>query len=382
MKTILFYSILAYFAILLFSQIYLLKPLGPPQAGTVIASSQTTLSPTETYLYTISIIALGFAGGYVAIRVLKSPNKEKLRQTISKGLGFYFLLLIMSTSSIMVRVMDIAVAHLFTFPFAFIEETLLLFAFEFLFFIPAVVKYPGQKLEHFNKIGIFIGVMSGFAIGTSLMPIYSFVLLGGLAIYDIVAVFATKHMQKMVMLFIPPRGTGDRQKADAAPKPFFLFPAFIFEGDIQYIANRLSGTSCKTCGVGSFQTQTSGENTVMTCNYCGRRLEGRNGSDPHTYSIKAEGDRQKAESNSEYLEKKQEASRTQLLGLGDIIIPGIVIAAVGIRASFTAGLLAAIGAAVGVIANMLVLKKAKRGLPALPLIFISELLFYLIAMVI
>ncbi|MEM0142521.1 MAG: presenilin family intramembrane aspartyl protease, partial [Candidatus Parvarchaeum sp.] len=58
-----------------------------------------------------------------------------------------------------------------------------------------------------------------------------------------------------------------------------------------------------------------------------------------------------------------------IFGVGDAVLPGIVISSLVLSGSLFIAILATIGAIVGVVANLWVLRLKKRVLPALPLIF-------------
>lgn len=222
----------------------------------------------------------------------------------------------------------------------------------------------------FNLTGILISIVAATELGM-LLPIWGALLfLGILSVYDLIAVFVTKHMQALVGFILNEEKVKTK---DGKTKEGFMLPAFIYTGDLPEI-NKMKCLNCELRGY-----KKVGKEEV--CIYCGRKVKLKKGSKNQYDVVFAGIGKDKMMKDSEtYRLAYEKASKTSLLGCGDLVIPGLVVAAGAFNGSLWLGVGLAVAGFAGMIGNFLIIKRYKVVLPALPLIFTAQLAFYLIVL--
>jgi uncharacterized Zn finger protein (UPF0148 family) len=155
----------------------------------------------------------------------------------------------------------------------------------------------------------------------------------------------------------------------------FMLPAFLYTGDISNITKK----RCKNCSMQEFKK----EGEEMICLYCGRRVKVID-EDKGEYKVISEGKNQQEllKDSPKYRKAYEKVKETSLLGVGDLVLPGFVIAAAAFSVSIWAGLLMAVLGLIGMLGNFVISKKLKIPLPALPLVCVAQLIGFYILMLI
>lgn len=385
MRKVLIYAFIAYLAIFVAGVIQSLP--SRTTAGTFVATQTAPLPSWVIYSYIIFLILGGFAMGFFIRYHQKKGTFQKIKADSAKVFIISFILIFIFAIS-QFEGLFVKLLYFLFYP----TVVIWLIALAFLMVLMAIaikilVNYPGRNLKYFNIVGIFLGVLIAFNLGTFIPPFYAFVFLGALSIYDFIAVFITKHMQRIVQFVAPTIAVSTNPLQKAQPQKTlkttpFIYPAFLFEGDMVYISNKISGSLlvCPNCkGLGERKME-EGEEITYDCKYCHRRVVGKKGEPTTSYKVIEKGDEiETVKLNADYQKEMADAPKTSLLGLGDIIIGGFPIVAVTIYQSATIGFAIALGAILGMTLNFLIVRIVKKGLPALPLLFFTELLIYLFA---
>lgn len=192
----------------------------------------------------------------------------------------------------------------------------LLFAYLPATFLFSVLLMRRPTQFRMNAVAFSFAIMLPPFIGTLFIPIYAVILLGIFSVYDFLAVFVTKHMQYMAKKLLSVN----------MPEAFII-------GDLELARARI-----RAIGTDNDPKQKDAQKT---------QIQARNAI--------------------------PDSERPVIIGVGDAVLPGIVISSFMLGGMPTYAILATIGCIAGVLLNLFVLKRIKRVLPALPLIFVSIL---------
>lgn len=205
--------------------------------------------------------------------------------------------------------------------------------------------------KYFNVFGIIMAVGIGTMMSVSVSTLVALVLLVCLSIYDYIAVFITKNMLRLMEIV----GTN-------------ALPMFIVAGDIGTLQKRTANVYCNNCrdkmhevlNVNDIETKAK----HLKCDNCGREVYVNHKDANDEIKVVYAG-------NSDAIKKPK--PDVSALGLGDLIIPSILIGSLAINFNIWWGVAGLIGAVIGMLGNMFILDKLKRPLPALPLICVGML---------
>ncbi len=319
----------------------------------------------------LPIVALGFIIGLVVKKYHKKHPELKTAFLFSYRFWvFLFLIysLIYFAKSIMFGVGSlVAVSSVISF-ILYLIIAFVIYVFVISKPLYSVFLNTGLPREWFNLTGIMISVVAASALGM-LLPVWGALLfLGILSVYDLIAVFVTKHMQALVGFIM------DRKKVnskDGKKKEGFMLPAFIYTGELPDITKM----KCLNCDLRGYRK--AGNEQV--CKYCGRRVKLKEGTkDQYEVVFAGKPKDELIKESPAYKKAYEKASKTSLLGCGDLVIPGIVVASGVFSGSLLLGVGLAVAGFVGMIGNFILVQKFKVSLPALPLVFVAQLAFYLI----
>lgn len=223
--------------------------------------------------------------------------------------------------------------------------------------------YVTKRYAYFNLFGMTIAIASAVIIGANINPYIALGLLVLVAVYDWWAVMKSGTMLQLVDVIMQ----------DNKPLPFMLI-----DGSPQEFAQRVADRTikCKTCHMKSQEVKRIDDKKEYLCRNCGRHTiyeKSAKSGIVKLSQVMDEGDR---------TAKKAPLPKGSGLGLGDIVIPGIVL--VSIYTSFASvkfALFAFCGAIIGLYLNFLWLKYRKQAIPAIPLIAASMLVMLAIGIV-
>ncbi len=202
------------------------------------------------------------------------------------------------------------------------------------------------RMQLFNLYGFIIAVGMGSVVSLLFTPLLALIFLGIMAIYDYIAVFKVKIMTKMAQLAI------------TASKPA---PMLFITGDIKTIIKRLSDIRCINCHAVMEIVKKDKDTTEYICPNCHRDVLETKG----TIKIIYKGDN--------VAEVPVPKPMGAMLGLGDVIIPSLVMGSYAVQGN-PLWVFALAGAVIGLLANLLWLNKIKKAIPALPLIFVGMII--------
>ena len=207
------------------------------------------------------------------------------------------------------------------------------------------------RYKYFNIFGIMLAIGLGTAMSVSVTPLIALILLIFLSIYDYIAVFITKNMLRLLEIV----GTN-------------ALPMFIVAGDVEILQERTANIYCNNC-MDKMHTITDIEDIILDnklmhlkCDNCGREV--------YVNPKDANDEIKIVNAGHENIPEKPKPD-ISALGLGDLIIPALLISSIAIDVNILWGIAMLIGGVIGMIANMYVLNKLKRPLPALPLICVG-----------
>ncbi len=198
------------------------------------------------------------------------------------------------------------------------------------------------RTKLFNVFGMIIVVGMGSVLGLIFTPLVAMVLLGVFAVYDYISVFRTKTMLKMA------------NSAVSMDKPA---PLMFITGNIDAIIKKFQEVRCLNCD-SPMNVKRNGKTIEYLCSNCKRNSIETNGKITLVY---------KGDNVAKVSIPKTNGA---LLGLGDIMIPSVVMSAYIIQGNILWAFVL-VGAIIGLIANMFWINKIKKAIPALPLIFIG-----------
>ena len=207
--------------------------------------------------------------------------------------------------------------------------------------------------KYFNVFGIVLAIGLGTAMAVSVSTLIALILLICLSIYDYIAVFITKNMLRLMEIV----GTN-------------ALPMFIIAGSVEALQERTANVYCDNCRdkmrkISNVRNILEGTKLMhLKCDNCGLQVY----VNPNDVNEKSKI----IHVGNEDIPKKPKPD-ISALGLGDLIIPSMLMGSMAINFNIWWGVAGLIGGMIGMIGNMYVLGKLKRPLPALPLICVGML---------
>lgn len=221
--------------------------------------------------------------------------------------------------------------------------------------------YIRKRYTYFNLFGMTIAIAGSVVIGANINPIVAVAILAIIALYDWWAVMKSGTMLQLVNVIMQ----------DAKPLPFMLI-----DGNPLEFAKRATDTrmKCKACMFYINEIKATDKQQEFECPNCGR----------HTVYEKAKRGLKLLETINYGNPKaaKAPAPKGSGLGLGDIVIPSILLVSLYASGSLKLADFAFIGAVVGLYLNFVWLKRRKQAIPAIPLIAIAMLAFMGLALLV
>ena len=346
-----------------------------PLGNVFSPSSPMNLSTVEGIaLLALPIVAIGFAMGLVVKKYHKKHPEIKAAFLFSYRFWIFLFLtfsLLYLSHLIVFGIGSVIAIPSFLLSFAlYLEIAIILWLLIISKLSYAVIFNNSLPRNWFNLTGILISIVAASELGR-ILPIWgALLLLGFISAYDLIAVFVTKHMQALVGFIL----NNEKVKTkDGKTKEGFMLPAFIYSGDI----SDLTKLKCVNCGLRGYHKVKD----TQVCKYCGRIVKLKKGTTNQYDVVSAGKDKEKLMKESKAYKKAYEkASKTSLLGCGDLVIPGLVVASAAFSGSLLLGVGIAVAGFIGMIGNFLIIRRYKVSLPALPLVFVAQLAFYIIVL--
>ena len=287
------------------------------------------------------------------------PTQAQQQQTGNNDLWYFFLILVIITlifwrfkhSTKLARFVKILYFFYIPFMLAFFAFVITSIWLPFLSLglnttislmaaILMAILYFKKKQKFFNLFGAIIAIGAGAFLSIQLLPIYALALLALFSIYDLIAVFGTKHMITLSNLAIQHE-----------------LPLMLIMGDMKQMKEYAQGYRCRNCFALMDETYEgiNDKEREFECPNCHRYVRLKDGRD----IVLREGDSAK--------EKKEKAFMG--LGIGDLLLPALVPATFLILNPYNPIWLFLIAACVvGLYIDFRIVKKYRKPIPALPMI--------------